>query len=313
MLKKLLVILVGVVLLGGCTVQNNVATVEQGVQEYQDIQQAKQNAHEVMAMAHEEFFRDVPSMGDVHPTVVGKELSVEAWGVKEFIIAYAFEAYNTGDTSKLVNYLKEQNLYERYQAISRKYDLDKQEQILTAKPVTGNLGMQSVTESFFDNYLTGDFFLCYGDKSTDSSLGKSFGMLIPGIWKHAGIMDTQAPDRNAPVLSASNATTSGFCVGDETENKWANEASVSAYRVNGRTDSKARNGVDYAKQFVGQPYNILASRSSDTGWYCSKVVYRAWLSQGINIEPTPWITDPWVTPTDLADDSDTYWIGGDQS
>jgi hypothetical protein len=91
------------------------------------------------------------------------------------------------------------------------------------------------------------------------------------------------------------------------------------------------------------PWSPLVSRKSNAEFYCSKVVYRGWLSQGYELEPhyssvtgLPWITiwvfdhwdykkvwfvkiyypvfrrevikDIWVTPTDLDACSSTTRI-----
>jgi hypothetical protein len=138
-------------------------------------------------------------------------------------------------------------------------------------------------------------------------------MFIPGYWKHAGIMDCDSPKGDSQdILSASKETSSGFAVGWETRTKWSNETRVKALRVTGRTDANGKAAVIYARQFIGRPVTILTSRQANSHWYCSKLVYRAWLSQGKNLEPPPEWYDDWVSPTDLDEDNDTYYIGGDQ-
>lgn len=309
-MKKLIVVLVALlVVVSGCSFQNEPKMVEEEVANLKQAEETKAEAHRVISKAREEFYHGLSSFADMDLNKSVYEIPLEDWPLKEKIIGYAFEAYNTGDETRLVNLLKEEGLYQKYQKISNKYNLAEQHRILRSSDTAS---VQSVTESFFDSYYDGDIFLCYGGgDGSSSSSGSGFGDLIPGIWKHSGFMDTDASDPSAPILSASDKTTSGFCVGYETKTKWAGEASVSVWRVSGRTAAKARAAVDYSRNYIGKPYNIFSTRKGDDQWYCSKVVWRGWLSQGIDIEPSPWFTDPWVTPTDLAEDSDTYWIGGD--
>ncbi|MCK4260129.1 MAG: hypothetical protein KAX49_14210 [Halanaerobiales bacterium] len=302
-MKKILIALFSLLLISGCSfINKDVDNVGQSISEIKNIQAAKEEAHETFATAHEEFFDGVPSIVDRGSDV--ESLSVEEWGVKEYIIGYAFEAYNTGNVTKLENFLKEQGLYEKYRAVVEKYDLEEQQNVLDMRPST--ISTQSFPINDFDNYLDGDVFVCYGG----SSSAKLIGFFIPGTWKHAGFLDTQAPDMNAPILTASDETTSGFCVGYETKLKWSEKTAVSVWRPYGRTYTKARAALNYSKQFVGKPYSVFTSRSSNDDWYCSKVVYRGWLSQGINLEDEGWL-DTWVTPSNLAEDGMTYWVGGD--
>jgi hypothetical protein len=93
----------------------------------------------------------------------------------------------------------------------------------------------------------------------------------------------------------------------------------------------------YSKQFIGKPWTATCKRTSNDKFYCSKIVYRGWLSRGIELEPHDnwntilqfwrwnyrkkwgvkfwypefhWVTykDAWVTPTDLDDDNNTERI-----
>jgi hypothetical protein len=87
---------------------------------------------------------------------------------------------------------------------------------------------------------------------------------------------------------------------------------------------------------MGKPYSVFTNRTDNGSFYCSKVIYRGWLSQGYELEPHDgwyWIYEPywaykkvwgikiwyiafekvtykdtWVTPSDLDNCSATQRI-----
>lgn len=54
--------------------------------------------------------------------------------------------------------------------------------------------------------------------------------------------------------------------------------------------------AQYAASKVGQPFYTFASRKDDGLWYCSKLVWLAYLNQGIDLDE--W-NEPWVVPDSL--------------
>jgi uncharacterized protein YycO len=52
--------------------------------------------------------------------------------------------------------------------------------------------------------------------------------------------------------------------------------------------------VNYVKQQVGSPFFILAPKSDDGLWYCSKLVWYAYYRQGIDLDP--FHNSYWIVP-----------------
>jgi hypothetical protein len=261
----------------------------------------KTEAWDVYGQAREAFFSTI---GETE----SRALDDSGFSLQDQITGLAWEAYLSGDSSELMDFLESRNLTSLYENIVQEYAIADANEVLGKKAET-----RAITETFFDSYIDGDVFLSY---SKEDSSSKLIGFFIPGHWKHAGFMDRTNPwnsDPNWCVLSANSGTTHGFAVGYESRAKWAASTAVAGLRVRGRTDTKARAALDYSRQYLGQPYSVFTSRSSNSSWYCSKVVWRGWDSQGIDLEYNTWYywRGQWVTPQDLWDDSDTYFIGGD--
>jgi hypothetical protein len=257
----------------------------------------------VIDTAREEFYSAIDS---------SRSVSADASGlsVKDKLMTLAWDAYYTKDDSQLEAYLKANGLYDKCREIMGAYDIEAQTKIMNQPSGVTAGDNRSVSTSFFNctTLLNGDFFLCYGSGSSSSS--SLIGFFIPGHWKHAGQLDRYSAYANAPILSASDQTTHGFAVGYETTTKWAGESAVMAMRASGRTDTKAVAANNYGKQFLGRGY-ALSGRNDNATWYCSKLIWRSWLSQGIDLEPAPFFLDSFVTPQDLFDDTDSYYVAGD--
>ncbi len=278
------------------------------------------------------------------------EVDPSDFGVKEKIIALAFEASYSNDTEKLVEYLEEQNLYQKFEEVSQKYNLEQHAKNL-------RIHRKAIDPYFFTRlgvYENGDIFLKYDQSSSNSSgsndAGSSGGsnllnVLIPGKWGHAAFYDAnkRAYSDNYFLLSASNQVEDGgIKVGhDKIIGYWADATETAVYRVSNASAAARQGAINYSLQFKGKPFSFFTSRTSNSEFYCSKLVYRGWLSQGYELEPhyssitkLPWlpiigvrwdskkigffriyypvfvvvdyIKDIWITPTDLADDNDTY-------
>lgn len=63
---------------------------------------------------------------------------------------------------------------------------------------------------------------------------------------------------------------------------WAKYNTDELY-VGGATQAKYKTAVNYARQQIGKPYAIKTTLSSTNAWYCSKLVYKAWLAAGYNV------------------------------
>ena len=178
--------------------------------------------------------------------------------------------------------------------------------------------------------------------------------MIPGYWKHAAIMDPLAYEKYGlfrHLLSASNRTDTYLrnpegCIGrvgyDKFRGYWDQADVIGVYRVSAATDDERRGAVSYASQFYGRPFGFFTDRWDDNAFYCSKLVFRGWYSQGYDLEPREdsftgkpwksrlkferwkrveqpggeivyipvfrriWIRDTWVTPTDLTETGHTH-------
>lgn len=268
--------------------------------------------------------------------VVFEDMPVEEFLVKEKIQALALEAVATSDDRELVTYLKEVNLYDRTLEVAERYDLEQVE-----KSLRENKKAVSYDRFLDPAFLEGDVFLLRGTN-------KIFNLLIPGYWGHAGFLDNnkRSVNKNYFLLSASNETDnhSGtsyvngkLIVGrvgyDKIRGYWDQAVHVNVSRVKYASDAQRQNSINYARGFYGRPYSIKTSREDNNTFYCSKIVYRGWLSQGYELEPQDWywywepywtykrvlgikiwyvafrkkyVRDPWVTPSDLRATRNTY-------
>ena len=182
----------------------------------------------------------------------------------------------------------------------------------------------------------------------------SVNEMIPGYWKHAAIMDLISCEEygaNRCLLSASNRTDTYLrnpegCIGrvgyDLFYTYWNQADEIGVYRVSAATDRERHGAVEYAQKFYDLPFDFITSRWEDDAFYCSKLVFRAWFSEGYDLEPRVssftgkpwdyrleferwkrvkrpgggmiyipifrviWYRDTWVTPTDLTETGHTH-------
>lgn len=198
------------------------------------------------------------------------------------------------------------------------------------------------------------------DKSSSASSGFSggsssgsniVGWLIPGHWDHAAFFDKDkyGHGTNYFLFSASNETEEhknnpgvlGRVGYDAYKDYWNIATEVAVDRVTAASHGQAANAVLYSRQFIMREFNFFTTRANNKIFYCSKTVYRGWLSQGYELEPhkdsytgLPWmpvlkfwrwnykwvwfvkvwypefkwviVKDAFVTPTDLDEDNNTY-------
>lgn len=83
------------------------------------------------------------------------------------------------------------------------------------------------------------------------------------------------------------------------------------------TEQEARvRAVTYAKNQLNEPYNILASKWSESGWYCSLLIYKSYSRTVTDMylesygSSSDLIAGPMVTPEDLVDSprSKMYYV-----
>lgn len=73
----------------------------------------------------------------------------------------------------------------------------------------------------------------------------------------------------------------------------------------GSTSTRRTNAVNYANSKVNKPYNHnFWNKWTETSFYCSQLVWRAWYNQGIDIDNNK--NDTIVTPVEVGLSSNTY-------
>jgi uncharacterized protein YycO len=91
-------------------------------------------------------------------------------------------------------------------------------------------------------------------------------------------------------------------------NDWGSRANVLMLRPKGATTAKYAAAAKYAEKQVGDPYNWnFANKMTESEFYCSQLVWRAWLNQNTDIEKGS-IPNVAVTPADLVNSSNTYIV-----
>lgn len=288
---------------------------------YDELMANKENAASVFQNAQSEYQAIVNARFPNSARSMTQETdSQDELSIEDQITSAAWMAYYTGDETALIELLKGKGLYDDCMDIVKRYDLDKQQGILNISSRSVEGSPRAVSADFITSNArrTGDILLCIGGGASSSA--SVLGLVIPGHWKHAGLVDHDAPVGYA-VLSASNATNTFLAngggevgrVGYETAEKWAGADSVIAMRVNNTSASQALTAVQYARQFVGKPFSFIVTRNTSENWYCSKLVWRAWQSQGKDLEYNTWYywRGQWVTPQDIYDDDDTSYLAGD--
>lgn len=90
-------------------------------------------------------------------------------------------------------------------------------------------------------------------------------------------------------------------------NNWRRKGSL-LYRPVGATISQYKKAASYAESKVGKPYNWnFFDKKTTNSFYCSQLVWLAWLDAGIDIEKGSFPNGV-VSPADLANSSNTYLV-----
>ncbi|WP_051286732.1 YiiX/YebB-like N1pC/P60 family cysteine hydrolase [Paenibacillus taiwanensis] len=120
--------------------------------------------------------------------------------------------------------------------------------------------------------------------------GIDFG--YPG---HAGIVS------NVSALTVESFPADGV---QKHTNDWRGRTNVYALSVKGASSSNYANAASYAENQVGKSYNWwFINPWRDDAFYCSQLVWKAWKSQGIDVD---YVTiDPIVTPIEIAKSGNT--------
>lgn len=90
---------------------------------------------------------------------------------------------------------------------------------------------------------------------------------------------------------------------DYRDNNWKTRYNrIKGLYVKGASSREGIAAVDYCKNQIGEPYNMLSGRWTEDEWYCSKLVWRGWYEQGYDLEGRTY--EPrgtHVTPGDILD------------
>lgn len=83
-----------------------------------------------------------------------------------------------------------------------------------------------------------------------------------------------------------------------------NYTEVCLLKVNASPEIKSQ-VVDYIKKYEGQMFYPLAFKPGEKLWNCSKIIWKAYIEQGINLDPAG---DIWIAPDVFYSSSDVYII-----
>ena len=148
----------------------------------------------------------------------------------------------------------------------------------------------------------------------DSTLGSYGDILVSlavdsgsfGFAGHAAIVsDSRYETIESYAKSFSPIDKDGVQIYD---NDWGATAGSLLLRPYGATTSDYYGAVDFAETKIGLPYNWnFLNKNATDKYYCSQLVWQAWLDVGINIE-TGSIPNAIIAPADLVNSSNTYLV-----
>ncbi|EOS23336.1 hypothetical protein C806_02841 [Lachnospiraceae bacterium 3-1] len=92
------------------------------------------------------------------------------------------------------------------------------------------------------------------------------------------------------------------------DNTWNTKSGALLVRPNGASSSQYSTAAAFAAKQVGKPYNwVFTNKTTTEKFYCSQLVWQAWLDAGINCE-TGSIPNAIIAPADLVNSSNTYIV-----
>ena len=245
--------------------------------------------------------------------VSNEEISVSMLSPRETIINLAKLAYLSDDTNQFFEYLNNNGFTDKFWEIMDKYNIREQMDTLNIQ-TTHFQNTNEVTKSrsfasyeVFINYQwkMGDIFLVQGkvDSSGEDGFnsiaptgGSIIGALIPGEWKHAGMIDIERLQRGkSPIIAAgpnaryNNETKvvladgyNGYGTGYESVKSWIDCPDISAWRVKNATESQRYKSVTNAMKYLYKKFHFIEKAYSIT-----KTGYR------VDYTPIICIIRPW--------------------
>lgn len=96
------------------------------------------------------------------------------------------------------------------------------------------------------------------------------------------------PHGHAAILSTTShyvyeALPSPGVIHQRASTYWSTVNDEGQYYVKGAPDSAYTKAANYAKKQVGKPYKLKTTLNNTSEWYCSKLVYKAWLDAGYHV------------------------------
>lgn len=92
------------------------------------------------------------------------------------------------------------------------------------------------------------------------------------------------------------------------DNIWNTKPGALLVRPYGATAKQYSTAAAFAEKQVGKPYNwVFTDKTTTDKFYCSQLVWQAWLEAGINCE-TGSIPNAVIAPADLVNSSNTYIV-----
>lgn len=146
----------------------------------------------------------------------------------------------------------------------------------------------------------------YGDIIVNTSGSTSLGSIGISYIGHAAIVSNDAnitieswPKSNSPI------DIDGV---QQYDNDWAGVSGTMLVRPNGATTTQYRTAVAFAEKQIGKPYNWnFLNKNTTDSFYCSQLVWQAWLDAGINCE-TGSTPNAVIAPADLVNSTNTYVV-----
>ncbi|WDV44154.1 YiiX/YebB-like N1pC/P60 family cysteine hydrolase [Clostridiaceae bacterium M8S5] len=125
-----------------------------------------------------------------------------------------------------------------------------------------------------------------------------------GITGHIAIVEGKFYDatQNQYYIRVIEANQHGVCRGVLDDDRVDTQRDY-IYRVTSATAENKNNAVEFCKSQFGKPYilDFAKHTSADTkSWYCSELVWAAYMREGINIETQYWLNEPGVSPRDIS-------------
>lgn len=147
-----------------------------------------------------------------------------------------------------------------------------------------------------------------GDILFEHKVGDWGILASTGYWTHLGIYD--GGGRVIEAISGVGVTSSPVAGWD-----YPGKNDVGIYRLTGATQSQIDVAVAFAQKQAGnhRPYQDWLlywdfSASSETAWYCSELVWAAYLKAGIDLVPAP--NSLGIAPSEIAESPLGGIVGG---